>query len=408
MALPVAQGILKTVTIAKQTGLGVPNLTASAGQLLRRVTSVSTFDRKTYANNEINPDQQDRGVSYGLNSTSHKFSGLLSAATYKLWFGSAVRQVFVAGVSTAALSITIAGAGPSYTVTRSTGSYITDGFKIGDVIVLTVGTFNAANINKYLLVIGLTATVATVVVINTTAMVAEGPIATSTVSVVGKKAIAPLTAQTNDYYTIEEFYSDIGKSDLFTDVKVDKVDVKVPSTGNCTVDFQLVGLNRSINTTQQMLTPTAVGSNPVLTSINGDVYINGAVAASCNGFTCSIDNGITVSEAIVGSNSPIDANRGVIKVSGSFTALFTDQTLQTIYQNETPVQLILVASADQTATGQFMSFVMGRAKVTTDTPDDGQKMIARTYNYTAEINLIGGGAGTAYDATILAIQDSAA
>jgi hypothetical protein len=55
-----------------------------------------------------------------------------------------------------ALSVTIAGSGPTYTITRSSG-WLTDGVKIGDVIRLSVGTLNAANISKNLLIIALTA-----------------------------------------------------------------------------------------------------------------------------------------------------------------------------------------------------------------------------------------------------------
>ena len=65
---------------------------------------------------------------------------------------------------------------------RCSGSYLTDGFKIGDVIRLTAGAFNALNTQKNLLIIALTATVATVRVVNGSAMFAEANIASATVS----------------------------------------------------------------------------------------------------------------------------------------------------------------------------------------------------------------------------------
>jgi hypothetical protein len=402
-----AQGISKITVVAKQAGLGVPNVTASAGQILRRVSSVGKMDRATFTNNEINPDQQDRGISYGNKKPDMKFSGLLSASTYKLFMGSIIRQTFVAGVAATAVSITIAGAGPSYTVTRGTGSYLTDGFKIGDVIRLSVGVFNASNINKNLLITGLTATVATVVVLNATAMVAEGPIATSTVTVFGKKAVAPVTGQTNDYYTIEEYYSDITKSDLFTDMKVNKMDIKLPGSGNCTIDFELMGLARTINASQQMATPSAVTTNPILTSVNGDVLLNGTSFANATAISISVEAGVAQAEPVIGSNVGVDLTRGVTKVSGSISGMFTDQQIQTLYQSETPTQIVFVASADQSATSDFISLNLWRVKFTGDAPDDGQKLIVRTYPFTAEYNAAGG-AGTTTDQAILSIQDSAA
>lgn len=83
-----------------------------------------------------------------------------------------------------ALTLTIAGAGP-YTLTRSAGSFITDGFKVGDMVMLPTvflggGGYNpginANNINKRLQITVLTATVMTVGVVDGGTLTAEGPI----------------------------------------------------------------------------------------------------------------------------------------------------------------------------------------------------------------------------------------
>jgi hypothetical protein len=90
-----------------------------------------------------------------------------------------VRRAFAAVAAITGLSITIAGSGPTYTVTRAAGSWLTDGVKVGQVGRLTAGSFNAANLNKNL-VICVTATVLTVMPVNGVALVAEGPIAAAT------------------------------------------------------------------------------------------------------------------------------------------------------------------------------------------------------------------------------------
>jgi hypothetical protein len=68
-----------------------------------------------------------------------------------------VRRAFTSVTAITGISITIAGAGPTYTVTRSAGSWLTDGIKFGQCGRLTAGAFNAANLNKNLAVISLTA-----------------------------------------------------------------------------------------------------------------------------------------------------------------------------------------------------------------------------------------------------------
>jgi hypothetical protein len=65
---------------------------------------------------------------------------------------AAVRQAFAAVTAITGLSITIAGSGPTYTVARAAGSWITDGVKLGNVGRLTAGAFNAANLSKNLFV----------------------------------------------------------------------------------------------------------------------------------------------------------------------------------------------------------------------------------------------------------------
>ena len=99
-----------------------------------------------------------------------KIDGLLSPGTYGALMGSLLRKDMTAGVSATGATISVAASGQNWTLTRSAGSYLTDGFKIGDVIRLTAGAFNALNTQKNLLIIALTATVATVRVVNGSAM----------------------------------------------------------------------------------------------------------------------------------------------------------------------------------------------------------------------------------------------
>jgi hypothetical protein len=111
------------------------------------------------------------------------------------------------------------GSGPTYTVTRASGSFLTDGVKKGMVVRLSVGSLNAANISKNLLVLGDTATVLTVKPLNGVALVAEGPITGCTVSAPGKETHAPTTGHTNDYFSWEKKFTDLTRYELFTDVK---------------------------------------------------------------------------------------------------------------------------------------------------------------------------------------------
>ncbi len=405
--MTVAQGINKKTVIKVQSALGVP-ATGAGGQELRRVTSVAKEVRATYENNEIVAHQQSTGVNLGTASTDWQYDGLLSPGTYAAIMAAVLRKAFVAGVIAAGVSLTIAGAGPQYTLTRAAGSYLADGFKVGDVIALTLGALNANSLSNNLVIIGLTATVATVLVLNGTALVAQGPITGNTITVRGKKTLAPLTGHTDLLFSLEEWYADISKSEFFPDMRIGKVDIGLPASGNATMKLSAMGLGVKTPSGVQVLTsPTPATTTPVLTSVRGVLVVNGAGIQTVTGVSFSIDANLTAEGPVVGSNFSPDMSRGRIKVTGQFTALFDSTTLADMYHAETLISMVAIMAADTTNASDFVSFGMSAVKLTGDAPDDGEKAIVRTYPFTAQLNAAGG-ALLADDQTIISMQDSQA
>jgi hypothetical protein len=406
----VAQGIGKTVAFIKQSALGTPG-SGAGSTYLRRITSIFSANRATFANNEIATHQQSTGVSYGMKSVTGKVSSLLSSGSYAPFFGSLLRKLFVVGVNTGAI-ITVTSAstsGNQGTFTRSAGSYLTDGFKLFDVVRWTGwATTGVSNNNRNFLIIGLTATVMTVAAFDTAAVGAKAAGDSVTCTVTGKKTFAPTTGHTNEYWTFEDWYADVGKSELFTDCKVSQIDVGLPASGNATISIDFMGLNRTLGAAQVLTSPTASPTTSDMTSSNGAIYANGAVVGNITGATLTITGNLQAGEAVLGSNNAVDIGRGRIAVSGSFTGLFTDSVLTALYDAETPISLaIALVDNPQVGTSDFIVFNIPLIKLTGDAPDDGEKTIVRTYPFTAQFNAAGG-AGVNTDQTIIAIQDSAA
>lgn len=402
----VAQGIQKHTAIVKQSGLGVPGSTG--GAVLRRVTFIPQADRDTFENPELNTHEQSTGISYGLKKCSAKYSGVLSAGTFELIFAQILRKDFAAtGAMVIGTDCVSSATAPQFV--DGSAAFLTAGIKVGDVGRFTGFTTTAvANNSKNFLVTDLTAGNMTGVFLDGSAVLAKTETGSVTFTVVGKKSMPPLTGHTNDYFTAEDWYSDISKSEVFEDLKFNKADIALPSTGNATVDIDCIALSRSKGSVQILTTPTAETTTNVLTAVNGAVYIAGILIGDCTGITLSVDGSLTAGDAVLGSNSSNDINRGRIKVSGTFTGLYDSDTISAFYDAETPVSLIGVVtdnSADPLS--DFVAFTMGRIKLTGDAPDDGEKQIVRTYPFTAEINKLGG-AALAWDETIITIQDSAA
>lgn len=150
--MPISLGLSKLVAIKAESTYGTLPTAASA-QLLRRVKSEVNLAKETYASNELRTDFQIADFRHGVRRVEGSLSGELSPGTYKDFFSYALKRDWAAVTAIASASITITGTGPTYTLARAAGSWLTDGVKNGSVIRLSVGTFNAANVNKNLLVI---------------------------------------------------------------------------------------------------------------------------------------------------------------------------------------------------------------------------------------------------------------
>ena len=403
--MAVEQGQLKKLSYKKQTGLGSA-ASGSGGQYLRRETAAFNLMKDKFNSNEIVTHQQYTGDTYGVSKTSGTLSGVISPATYKDFLASLVRADFATVTAITGLSLTIAGSGP-WTITRSAGDFLTGGIKIGHVVRITAGTYTGTARDINLLVTGVTSTVLTVVVPNGSSLTAQGPIASSAVTVVGKTTKVPTTGHTNDYYTIEEWYTGNSKSRLYTDMQPASASIQVPATGNATISMPFVGLGRTKGNSQVLTSPTAENTNTILSASNAYILINGTRSTVATSLSLTIDGKVTHGEPVIGSRTLSDVVRGEVNVSGTVTVQYDAETISDLFVNETAVSIICVLFADSTATSDFVSFVIPRAKFFGDDIDDGKKQLVMTFPFTAELNA-SGGAALASDQTTIGMQDSQA
>ena len=401
----IASGVAKRVIYKVESTWGtVPS--AGSAQYLRRVQSTLGLRKQKYESQEIRSDYQRNDMRHGVRSVEGSISGELSAGTYKDFMAAAVRKAFAAVSAISSLSLTIAASGSNYTITRGSGSWITDGIKLADVVRLTAGSLDALNLNKNLVVLAETATVLTVKVLNGTAMTAEGPVASCTLSVPGKKTYVPTTSHTDLSYAIEHYFADVSLSEVYSGCKINSMDVALPPSGLATVDFGFLGKDITTASSQYYTSPTAETSTGVLAAVNGVLAVQGAALASVTGLNFSIA-GNMAAEAVVGQNTYAGITEGRVIVDGQVTALFQDATMRDYFLNETEVGLSVVLSASGAAAADFIAFSLPRVKFSGGAPDDGEKSLILTMPFDALYNNAGGAATTTEQSTLV-IQDSAA
>ena len=395
-----ASGINKVVSYKKETSFGTLPSPTTGGQTLRRVSSTFNLTKETYQSEEIRTDYQLVDFRHGVRAVEGSISGELSAGTYADFLASALARNWTAATPSALGSTTIASVGGTYTITRTTGSWLTDAVRVGNVIRLT--GFATANNNVNLLVIALTATVVTVVALNGIKLTNETVASGGTYKVQGKTTYAPTTGHTDDSYTFEEWYADIGQSEVTVGNKVNTVGIALPATGLTTVDLSFMGQDLKQRGVSQFFTsPSAQNSNGIFAAVNGALIVNGAPVALVTGANFNINRNMT-SEAVVGSNIKPEIYEGRIIVDGDFTTLYQDGTFAGYFDEETEISLVVALTANSLPNSEFMSFTIPRLKLSTDTKDDGEKGIVSSNSFQA---LKGNGAN-GFEATTLMIQDS--
>jgi hypothetical protein len=400
-------GVYKQVTYKVETTYGTAPGAASA-QSLRRVTSSLDLTKDTYQSNEIRPDFQVADFRHGLRKVGGSISGELSAKTYGDFIAAALKKDFVAGVSVASASITVGGTAGAWTLTRAAGSWLTDGVKLGDVVRLTAGAFNASNLNKNIQVTAITATVLTGIVLNGSSLTAEGPIASATLTVYGKKTMVPQTGHTDKSFSIEHWHPDVGAtgaSDLFTGCKVSKVTFTLPATGMATVAVEFTGRDATPGTAQYFTSPTAVTVTGTMAAVNGVVKVGAATGGTITSASIEISCAQS-SEPGIGSNVADQVATGRVIVTGQVTAKFDSTALRDAFYNETEISAYLAFTADNTAASDFIAFSMNRIKVNGASKDDGEKILIQTIPFQALLNT-DGGATQPEDLTTISVQDSA-
>lgn len=405
--MTIATGVAKKLVYKKQSALGTI-ATASGAQYLRRVTSTVDLKKATYQSAEIRSDYQRADFRHGVRTVDGTISGELSPGSYADFIGSSVRQAWQSPSTTGAI-ITVAAAvttGASGTFTRSAGSYLTDGFKIGDVVRWTGWTTTGVPNNTHnFLITSLTATVMTGTMLDGVAIGAKAAGDSVTCTVVGKKNWIPLTGHLREYYTIEHAYTDIVQSEVFTDCVVSQAMFKMPPTGMNTCEFSILGLNMQTDTTAYFTTPTAAVGTGVTAAANGALYIGGVAVGLVTGLDITLNGNYSTPGGVVGSNVEPDIFQGSIDVTGNATVLFQDGTFRDYFLDETEVSLIAVFTTANTPNADFFGITMSRLKFGGASKDDGEKGLTLTMPFTALLNSAGG-ATVANLATTISFQDS--
>jgi len=393
-----ATGVAKRLSIVEEATFGTSPVTGS--KYWRRVTSDLALGKDTFESQEIMPSMQIRDARHGVRRPQGTIAGQISPGSYNDLWQSLFRQNFATGaiMASAAPTLTI---GANATLVVASG-YTAAGLKKGDIIRMSgVTGVNSAINGQNMRINNLTDT--TITTRDLPTGMTSGALTAGSINVVGKKCRTVPTGAIFKSYSIEHWFSDVAISELFTGCRFGQTDIAMPASGLVTFTAQTIGQQMTQTVTQALTTPTGPTTSSSLAAVNGKVDYNGTDIAAITGINMQIAPAMEA-PAVVGSYIVPFIFQGNIRVSGSFTCLFYDETIPVTFFNEVEVGLNILLTTGPLSTADFIRISLPRVKLMSNTRSDGQMSLVGTFNFTALENV----ADPLSDLSTIVVQDSLA
>jgi len=251
----------------------------------------------------------------------------------------------------------------SNAVTRGAGSFVTDGFVVGQWVQLS-GFANAEN-NTWGKVTAVSATSMTIAGATLTDETGSG-----SERVHAQYAVGGTTAR---YYSISKRFRDIGQEIVFAGCLVDSMKVEIAPNAAMALAFTINGMNETVNTTLPA-TATDVSTADPFTSFSGSVLLDNVVNSNMTKFSAEVPNNLS-DGFVIGSRFKVAQFAGRQLPTGDVSFYFEDLTE---YQDSIAhtAKSIDISAGD--ANGNYFALGVPRAYIDIETPkagDEGPMML---------------------------------
>lgn len=342
-------------------------------QTLRVTSKGFNLQRSLVESEEVRPSGMQADVRHGFNTVSGSIGFELSSGAIDDMLEGALRGRFysfsaVDSGSDTVTSVPNTPSAGSTRFTRSAGSWIADGFRVGDWV--TVSTFSTASQgNGTFQIVQLTAlnmTVADPDGIVTTGQAAQNLTDTGvvTVTLAGKRVDAGTTKIT---FGMERQMLDVELYQEFGGIAIQSATINLDPESPVGGSMEVLGLNggqlSATSVTASTLTPLATPTGTVYAWQDGSVYEGSLAQALITGGSITFNNQRST-EAVVGSKFSPSIFEGTMLVDAQMDAFLEDSaTLFGKFFNETSSTAFYNVN-DPTDAGIFLSITVPNLKYT--------------------------------------------
>lgn len=198
----------------------------------------------------------------------------------------------------------------------------------------------------------------------------------------GKILVIPEKNHTTDSFTIEDIFSDISLSRIYTGCRVSKISVDIQPNGIASVTITFLGQKGEETQTAYFTSPSEVTQSPKLAGVNGQLLLGGTRAGLVTGCKFDIDLNAS-SEAVLGEKYAPDVFIGTIAISGSFTMYMQDKSMIEAVRSGKNISLAIRMDAGSADNADYVTFIFPGIKATSVDVDDGSKNLIQTLNFDA-------------------------
>lgn len=314
---------------------------------------------------EVRKDAQRSTPRLGSKSVTGSYMATFSQATFEaLWaalFRANLTWTAAVAITQATMTSITTQAGPPSTITAAAGSWITQGVRVGDIIILT-GHSTAANNSKNLRVTAVTALVITVAEALITDASAD---ATFTVTI-QRKLMNPATL-TRTSFTVEEYSIDLDDSEVYTGCRVSAIKLSFGPDGMVQIEVTFAGANMTIpgSASAPQFTSPALTTTIGLVAVDAIIRVAGVDVANVTSMEITFDLSAQ-GQPVIGSVITPDIFENTLKVSGQFSAVRTALTagnLATYLAETDNVELHIMMVEPMAEPKNFVSMFLPRIKL---------------------------------------------
>jgi hypothetical protein len=391
-----------------QSGLGTQASGSDAKVLRQTGGSGGSMTKAAIESQEVRRDGLSTRGRHGLQKTNGAYTSELSIGGFDDILEAVMRGTWgSANLAITEADMTSITTGAN-TIVAAAGSWITEGIRVGDVVVLT-GHSSAGNNSRNLRVTGVTALTLTVAETLTVNAVADTAF---TLTRTGRVLVNPGAGNlVKRYFTIEEHEYDQDQSELFTDCVWGSFKLTMQPNGLLMLDTSWVGTGQfealASGSSPHFSSPTTPTGVP-LAVVEASVRLGSNDLIDLTSFDITVDCQPTSPDVISSSPYAPDVFNGTELVTMNLTMLRRDLQAVSDFIDETPLSLHLLAQENESAPASFFSlyvpnFTLGSATKSALAKAGG----ARTVTVAVPAALVGvDTTGGAYDATAVKIQVS--